>query len=93
METDKLVAEGVIVPAERETGIYLHNISKTKQRWWYTPYHPQPQRINKFEAYHHIKMDTLEAAISMMKPGCFMVSVDLTDVYYTVPIISLTRNT
>ena len=31
-------------------------------------------------------MDTLEAAISMMKPGCFMASVDLKDAYYTVPI-------
>ena len=31
-------------------------------------------------------MDTLEAAVSMMKPVCFMASVDLKDAYYTVPI-------
>ena len=31
-------------------------------------------------------MDTLEAAISMIKPGCYMASVDLKDAYYTVPI-------
>ena len=27
-------------------------------------------------------MDTLETAISMMKPGCYMASVDLKDAYY-----------
>ena len=42
--------------------------------------------FNEFVAYHHFKMDILEAAISMMKPGCFMASVDLKDAYYTVPI-------
>ena len=31
-------------------------------------------------------MDTLETAISMMKPGCYMASVDLKDAYYTVPV-------
>ena len=31
-------------------------------------------------------MDTLEAAVSMMKPGCFMASVELKDASYTVPI-------
>ena len=31
-------------------------------------------------------MDTLEAAVNMMRPGCFMASVDLMDTYYTVPI-------
>ena len=31
-------------------------------------------------------MDTLEAALNVMRPGCFMASVDLKDAYYTVPI-------
>ena len=33
-------------------------------------------------------MDTLETVTRMMKPGCFMASVDLKDTYYTVPIDS-----
>ena len=41
---------------------------------------------NEFIAYHHFKMDTLEAAVNMMRPGCFMASMDLKDAYYTVPI-------
>ena len=31
-------------------------------------------------------MDTLEAAVNMMRPGCFMALVDLKGAYYTVPI-------
>jgi len=31
-------------------------------------------------------MDTLEMAVKMMKPGCFMASIHLKDAYYTVPI-------
>ena len=33
-------------------------------------------------------MDMLETTISMMKSGCYMASVDLTDAYYMVPIDS-----
>lgn len=42
--------------------------------------------FNEFVQYHHFKMDTLEMAVKMMKPGCFMASIDLKDAYYTVPI-------
>ena len=44
------------------------------------------KQFNEFLEYHHFKMDTLETAISMMKPGCYMASVDLKDAYYMVRI-------
>ena len=31
-------------------------------------------------------MDTLQSAIRMMKPGCYMASIDLKDAYYSVPV-------
>ena len=31
-------------------------------------------------------MDTLQSAIDLMKPGCFMTSIDLRDAYYSVPV-------
>lgn len=42
--------------------------------------------FNEFVQYHHFKMDTLESAIRMMKPGCYMASIDLKDAYYSVPV-------
>ncbi|XP_068704681.1 uncharacterized protein [Montipora foliosa] len=31
-------------------------------------------------------MDTIHAALKLMRPGCFMASVDLKDAYYSIPI-------
>lgn len=44
------------------------------------------KQFNTFVEYHHFKMDTLEAVLKMMKPGCFMASIDLRNAYYTVPV-------
>jgi hypothetical protein len=42
--------------------------------------------LNQFVSYHHFKMDTLDTAITLMRPGCFMTSIDLKDAYYSIPI-------
>ena len=39
-----------------------------------------------FVEYHHFKMDTLESVVKIMKPDCYMASIDLKDAYYTVAI-------
>ena len=42
--------------------------------------------FNEFVDYHHFKMDTLCTALKLIRPGCFMASVDLKDAYYSIPI-------
>ena len=42
--------------------------------------------VNASVTYYHFKMDTLETAIRLMTPGCFMTSIDLKDAYYSVPM-------
>ena len=42
--------------------------------------------LNEFVAYQHFKMDNILAALKLIRPKCFMVSVDLKDAYYSVPI-------
>ena len=42
--------------------------------------------LNKFVDYHHFKMDTFHTALKLIRPGCFMASVDLKDAYYSIPI-------
>ena len=44
------------------------------------------QSLNKHVVYLHFKITTLKDAISLMKPNCFMASIDLKDAYYSVPI-------
>ena len=78
-EIDKLLAKGVIIPAAQETGEFISTIFlRTKKDGT----HRTILNLKEIVAYHHFKMDTLEATISMMKPGCFMASVDLKDAYY-----------
>ena len=36
--------------------------------------------------YKHFKMESIWNAIQLMKPGCYMASVDLKDAYYSVHI-------
>ena len=44
------------------------------------------KEFNRFIVYHHFKMDNIESCVHLMKPGCFMASIDLSDAYFSVPV-------
>ena len=44
------------------------------------------KRLNESVSYHHFKMDTLEAAIKLIRPSCFMTFINVKDAYYSIPI-------
>ena len=39
------------------------------------------KEVNKSVEHHHFKMDTLDTVTKMIKPGCYMASVELKDAY------------
>lgn len=41
--------------------------------------------------YQHFKMESLQTAIDLMTPGCYMASLDLADAYYSVPVAESDR--
>ena len=82
---DKLLAKGVIIPAVQETEEFISTIFLRPKNGTHCTI-LNLKAFNEFVAYHHFKMDTLEVAVNMMRPGCFMALVDLKDAYYTVPI-------
>ena len=47
--------------------------------------------LNEFVDYQHFKMDNILTALKLMRPKCFMESVDLKDAYYSVSIASEDR--
>ena len=47
--------------------------------------------LNEFVSYYHFKMDTIQTALKLMRPGCFMVSFDLKYAYYSVPVVKEDR--
>ena len=42
--------------------------------------------LNTHVLYQHFKMHSLQSAIDLMSPGCWMGSIDLRDAYYSVPV-------
>ena len=85
-EIRKLLDKGVIVESSHEKGEFISPIFLR----------PKPdgshrlilnlKSLNKHVLYRHFKMDSIWTAIRLMKPNCFMASVDLKDAYYSVCI-------
>ena len=44
------------------------------------------KRLNEDITYHHFKMDTLQKALTLVFPNCYMASIDLKDAYCSVSI-------
>ena len=85
-EINKLLQKEVIKPARNEPGQFISTIFLR----------PKPdgthriilnlKQLNRSVKYEHFKMDTLWTVIRMMKPNCYMASIDIKDAYYSVPI-------
>ena len=44
------------------------------------------KRLNQYVDKKHFKMDTSKSAINMVTPGCWFLSLDFQDAYYSVPM-------
>ena len=85
-ELARLLKKGVIEVTQSEIGEFISPIFVT----------PKPdgshrlilnlKRFNDNVEKQHFKMDSLWSAVRLMKPNCFMASIDLKDAYYSVPI-------
>ena len=85
-EIKRLLEKGVIVPSCHETGEFVLTIfvrPKPDGSHWLIL---NLKRFNEHVAYHHFKMESLKSAVQMMKPGCYVASVDLKDAYYSVHV-------
>lgn len=85
-ELAKLLEKGVIEQTFHCAGEFISNIFLRKKKDNSFRMILNLKHFNKHLEYHHFKMDTVWTAINLMKPGCFMASIDLKDAYYTVPI-------
>lgn len=43
------------------------------------------KKLNESVVYQHFKMDTLWTIVRMMKPNCYVASIDIKDAYCSVP--------
>ena len=85
-EIERLLEKFIIVKSTHEEGEFLSTIFTRPKRSGGHRMILNLSKLNEFVEYHHFKMDTLEVAIKLIEPHCFMASIDLKDAYYSVPI-------
>ena len=92
LEIAKLLNKGVIEPSKPSDGDFISTIFVRPKKDGSHRLILNLKPLNEFVAYYHFKMDTIHAALKLMRPGCFMASVDLKDAYYSIPISVEDRN-
>ena len=85
-EINTLLSKGVIVKTVRENGDFLSPIFLRDKKDGSHRLVLNLKDLNKNITYHHFKMDTLSSVVSLMRPNCFMATIDLKDAYYSVPV-------
>jgi ribonuclease HI len=91
-EIEKLLAKGVIVKSQHEDGEIVSNVFLRKKKdgkKYRMILNLKP--LNEYVEYKHFKMDSLENAKYLVKPECFMASIDLSDAYFCVPMLKSHR--
>ena len=48
--------------------------------------------LNQFITSHHFKMDTIATVINLMRTNCFMASIDLSNAYFSIPVLHAHRH-
>ena len=85
-EVNKLLEKGVVAECEHEpveyiSPIFLREKTDGTQRLILNLKH-----LNKYLEYKHFKMQTLQTILTLIQPNCYMATIDLKDVYYSVKI-------
>ena len=85
-EISKLLLKGVIEIAHNPDSGFVSNVFVTPKKDGSYRMILNLQQLNEFVVYQHFKVDNIQTALRLVRPQCFMASVDLKDAYYSVPI-------
>jgi len=82
----EFLSKGIVSYTEPQAGRILSNIFlRPKSAGTYRRVF-NSKALNDSVVYHHFKLDTLEATLPLISPGCYMTSLDLKASYYSIPI-------
>lgn len=82
----KFLEKGIIVESSHEGGEFISNIFLRPKKDGSYRMILNLKDLNIFIPFHHFKMDSIHTCSQLMRPGCYMASIDLRDAYYSVPI-------
>ena len=76
----------MIVRTDRETGDFISPIFLREKKDGSHRMILNLEALNKSIVYRHFKMYALGLVIKLMRPNCFMATIDLNDEHYSVPV-------
>ena len=85
-EISKLLAMGVIKEVQHDKNEYISPIFMVPKKNGEYRMILNLKELNKNIPYHHFKMETFESALKLVKPNCYVASIDIRHAYYSVPI-------
>lgn len=85
-QIDRFLDKGIIVPTKREQGEFISNIFSRPKPDGSVRIILDLSKLNDEVEKLHFKMNSLQTALDMIRPQCYMASVDLRDAYYSVKI-------
>jgi hypothetical protein len=77
---------GIIVISDHEEGEFISNVFLREKKDGSFRMILNLKDFNQFIPYHHFKMDNINSCICLMKPLCYMASIDLKDAYFSLPV-------
>lgn len=87
-EVSNLLHKQAIEACDHEAGKYIYPIFTRPKKDGSHRMILNLKSLNKNITHHHFKMNTVLTAVLLMKPGCFMASIDIKDAYHSVSIHS-----
>ena len=83
-EVNKLLKKGVIKNSKPEELEYISPVFLRKKQDGSHRLILNLKFLNKHLEYNHFKMDTFKLITHLIRPNCFMSTIDLKDAYYSV---------
>jgi len=81
-----LLCKGVISKCEHRIGEFLSSVFLVPKPNGSHRFILNLKRLNKFIEAPHFKLEDLRSVLSLIRPDCYMGTIDLQDAYYHVPI-------
>ena len=85
-EIKKLLAKGIIKISSHEEGEIVSPIFLREKPDGCHRLILNLKETNKFAENFHFKMETITTILSLVRPNCYMGTIDIKDAYYSVPV-------
>ena len=85
-EVERMLQRGIIEEVEEIQGQVISNVFLRPKKDGGFRMILDLTWVNEHVSYEHFKMHSLTTALEMMRPGCWMGSIDLKDAYYSIPV-------